>query len=43
VALPLIYSGTEVDERQGRAEAALAQVNLCDRLNHRPTQLSGGQ
>ena len=43
VALPLIYSGTEVDERQGRAEAALAQVNLSDRLNHRPTQLSGGQ
>ena len=43
VALPLIYSGTSVDERQSRAEAALAQVNLTDRLNHRPTQLSGGQ
>ncbi len=43
VALPLVYGGTEVGERQSRAEAALAQVNLSDRLNHRPTQLSGGQ
>ncbi|MFP6698620.1 MAG: ABC transporter ATP-binding protein [Alphaproteobacteria bacterium] len=43
VALPLVYGGTEVGERQSRAEVALAQVNLSDRLNHRPTQLSGGQ
>jgi putative ABC transport system ATP-binding protein len=43
VELPLIYSGTTAQARRERAEAALAQVGLSDRLAHRPTQLSGGQ
>ncbi|MCX7173522.1 MAG: ABC transporter ATP-binding protein [Proteobacteria bacterium] len=43
VALPLLYSGTPVAERQGRAEKRLAQVGLGDRTDHHPAQLSGGQ
>jgi putative ABC transport system ATP-binding protein len=43
VALPLIYSGTERASRRERALAALAEVGLADRADHRPTQLSGGQ
>jgi len=43
VALPLLYAGTEPNERQRRAEQRLRQVGLGDRLDHQPTQLSGGQ
>ncbi len=41
VELPLIYAGTR--ERRKLAVAALEQVGLGDRLNHRPNELSGGQ
>ena len=41
VELPLMYTG--VSKRRRRAAAALARVNMADRLHHRPTQLSGGQ
>lgn len=43
VALPLLYSGTPLAERRGRAERRLAQVGLGERLDHHPAQLSGGQ
>ena len=43
VELPLVYAGTERDERRRRALAALDRVGLADRVEHRPGELSGGQ
>jgi putative ABC transport system ATP-binding protein len=43
VELPLVYAGIPLADRQQRARAALAQVELTDRMNHRPNELSGGQ
>lgn len=43
VELPLIYAGVPPRERKRRAMAMLERVGLKDRVNHLPTQLSGGQ
>ncbi|HUQ05705.1 MAG TPA: ABC transporter ATP-binding protein [Kofleriaceae bacterium] len=43
VELPLVYQGVGRRERRRRAEAALAEVGLAPRADHRPSQLSGGQ
>jgi len=43
VELPMIYNGTPADERIERAKKALAQVDLADRMMHKPNELSGGQ
>jgi putative ABC transport system ATP-binding protein len=43
VALPLIFGGVAERERLARARELLAQVGLGDRIDHRPTQLSGGE
>jgi putative ABC transport system ATP-binding protein len=43
VELPLIYNGTPGEERLERAKQALKQVDLADRMLHRPNELSGGQ
>jgi putative ABC transport system ATP-binding protein len=43
VELPLIYNGTPPAARIEKAKAALAQVDLRDRMNHKPNELSGGQ
>ena len=43
IELPLVYAGVSPAERRRRAAEAAAQVNLTDRLTHRPSQLSGGQ
>jgi putative ABC transport system ATP-binding protein len=43
VALPLIYKGVPRAERRRRATEALATVGLGHRLDHRPSQLSGGE
>ena len=43
VELPLIYNGTPAAARIERARTALRNVNLEDRMNHKPNELSGGQ
>ncbi|MFQ5499757.1 MAG: ABC transporter ATP-binding protein [Candidatus Zixiibacteriota bacterium] len=43
VELPLIYNGSSSKERDEMAKAALAKVELTDRMMHKPTELSGGQ
>jgi putative ABC transport system ATP-binding protein len=43
VELPMIYNGTPAAERIERAKGALAQVDLKDRMMHKPNELSGGQ
>jgi putative ABC transport system ATP-binding protein len=43
VALPLIYAGVGLEERERRAQAALASVGLAGREDARTNQLSGGQ
>ncbi len=42
VELPLRYAGV-VEGRKKRAQEALRNVGLEDRIHHRPTELSGGQ
>ena len=43
VELPLIYNGTPAQERLERAKHVLAQVDLAERMMHKPNELSGGQ
>ncbi len=43
VALPLLYAGVGRRERRLRAIAALEKVELGERSNHRPTEMSGGE
>jgi putative ABC transport system ATP-binding protein len=43
VELPMIYNGTPSEERLDRAKKALGQVDLADRMMHKPNELSGGQ
>jgi putative ABC transport system ATP-binding protein len=43
VALPLMFVGVPERERLNRARDLLVKVGLADRLDHRPTQLSGGE
>lgn len=43
VALPLLIQNMSKKDAFNKAEEILTQVNLADRLTHRPSQLSGGQ
>ena len=43
VALPLIYAGLPRADREREAKRALINVDLEDRMNHKPNELSGGQ
>ena len=43
VELPLIYAGLSRKEQQARAQKALQQVGLGEKLCNKPSQLSGGQ
>jgi putative ABC transport system ATP-binding protein len=43
VTLPLIYAGIPKQQRIEIAKDTLQQVQLSDRINHKPNELSGGQ
>ena len=43
VALPLIYAGLPRAQREEKAVAALTNVDLLNRMEHKPNELSGGQ
>ncbi len=43
VELPLCYAGIHKAERKARAVEVLERVGLGDRIQHRPSELSGGQ
>src|SRR5262245_50033882 len=43
VQLPLVYRNIPKEERFERAIEALKQVDLADRMGHKPNELSGGQ
>lgn len=43
VALPLVYAGVNKAMRQSRAQEALENVGLGNRVHHKPNELSGGQ
>jgi putative ABC transport system ATP-binding protein len=43
VELPLIYRDINKKERYKKAMMAMELVGMSDRVNHRPTELSGGQ
>lgn len=43
VALPLIYAGYSKKERDQIAKDSLLNVDLGDRMHHKPNELSGGQ
>ena len=43
VELPLLYGGYSKKERRAMAQAALERVGLGDRMDFKPSQLSGGQ
>ncbi len=43
VMLPLIYAGYKKEARIQMAQLALTNVNLANRMQHKPNELSGGQ
>ena len=43
VELPMVIADLNKDERKKRAEELLDIVGLRDRINHKPTELSGGE
>ncbi len=43
VQLPMLYAGVNRRERINRAVELLNMVGLGDRVNHRPSELSGGE
>ena len=43
VALPLLFAGVSDKKRTERAKEMLERVGLGDRMEHKPTELSGGQ
>jgi len=43
VALPLWFAGVPRAERERRAREALNEVELANRMEHKPNELSGGQ
>jgi len=43
VELPLVYGGTPRGVREAQAKKALTEVDLAERMDHKPNELSGGQ
>ena len=43
VEMPLLFGGVPVRERRERVGEVLGRVGLSDRMEHKPTELSGGQ
>ncbi len=43
VEMPLVFGGVGVRERKQRVTDLLGRVGLGDRMEHKPTELSGGQ
>jgi putative ABC transport system ATP-binding protein len=43
VEMPLLFGGVPPKKRRERVEQLLAKVGLADRMEHKPTELSGGQ
>jgi putative ABC transport system ATP-binding protein len=43
VELPLLFGGIPVKRRREKVEELLGRVGLADRMEHKPTELSGGQ
>ena len=43
VMLPLVYAGKKREEREIMAKKVLSDVNLSNRVTHKPNELSGGQ
>jgi putative ABC transport system ATP-binding protein len=43
VELPLLFGGVAPKKRRQRVEELLTRVGLGDRMDHKPTELSGGQ
>ncbi len=43
ITLAMVFQGVPVDKRNKRAEELLNKVNLSHRINHRPTEMSGGE
>jgi len=43
VMLPMLFQGIDLEDREERAEELLEDVNLSNRIDHYPKQLSGGE
>jgi putative ABC transport system ATP-binding protein len=43
VEMPLVFGGVAPRERRKRVEELMGRVGLSDRMEHKPTELSGGQ
>jgi putative ABC transport system ATP-binding protein len=43
VEMPLVFGGVPPRQRRRRVEELLARVGLTDRMEHKPTELSGGE
>ena len=43
VEMPMLFGGMKPKERRARATELLERVGLGERLDHKPTELSGGQ
>jgi len=43
VEIPLLFGGVPIKKRQERTTELLERVGLGDRMEHKPTELSGGQ